>query len=97
MINLHDFGIRGNFGPLWRPQTLAFQAWALERLISFNCAFGDVRWAIMLLALRSLIAGWAFGQRQFVQLVRNVAGRAGQGAFAAEIADADSMVAAGGS
>ena len=98
MMILCDFGIRGNFGPLWRGQTWAFQTWALERLISFNCAGGDVRWAIIALALRSFTAAWVFGQRQFVLLVRNVAGRVGQGAcFAADITDADSMVAAGGS
>ena len=108
MMILCGFGIRGNFGPLWRAQTWAFQTWAfqtwvfqtwaLERLIFFNCASGDIRWAIMLLALRSFTAVWVFGQRQFVLLVRNVAGRVGQGArFAADITDADSMVAAGGS
>jgi hypothetical protein len=113
MTILYDFGTRGNFEPLWRAQTWAFQAWAfqtwafqtrafqtwaLQRLISFNCAGGDVRWAIIALALRSFTVLWVFGQRQFVLLVRNVAGRAGQGAcFAADITDADSMVAAGSS
>src|ERR1700694_253432 len=103
MMIVCDFGIRGNFGALWRAQTCAcqtwaFQPWALERLISFSCTTGDVRWAIMLLALRSFTAGWVFGQRQFVLLVRNVAGCVGQRArFAADITDADSMVAAGGS
>ena len=98
MMILYDVGIRGNFGLFWRAQTWVFQTWALERLISFNCAGGDVRWAIIALALRSFTAAWVFGQRQFVLLVRNVAGRVGQGAcFAADITDADSMVAAGGS
>jgi hypothetical protein len=103
MMILYDFGIRGNFGPLpraqtWAFQTRAFQTWALERLISLNCAGGDVRWAIIALALRSFTLLWVFGQRQFVPLVRNVAGRAGQeGCFAADITDADTMVAAGGS
>src|SRR3982074_1724676 len=69
---------------------------ALQRLISFNCAGGDVRWAIIALALRSFAVLWVFGQRQFVLLVRNVAGRVWAGAcFAADITDADSMVAAG--
>jgi hypothetical protein len=71
---------------------------ALQRLISFNCAGGDVRWAIIALALRSFAVLWVFGQRQFVLLVRNVAGRVWAGAcFAADITDADSMVAAGSS
>jgi hypothetical protein len=103
MVNHYDFNIRGNFGALCRAQSSAFQAWAfqawaLERLISLNCASGDVRWAIILFALRSVTAVWVFGQKQFVLLVRNVAGRVGQGArFAADISTADSMVAAGGS
>jgi hypothetical protein len=103
MMILCGLGIRGNFGPLWRAQTWVFQlravqTWALDRLISFNCASGDVRWAIMLLALRSFTAVWVFGQRQFVLSVRNAAGRVGHGArFGADITDADSMVAAGGS
>jgi len=98
MMNLDNFGIRGNFSPIWRVQTSAFQTWALERLISFHCASGDLRWAIIALALRSFTAAWVFGQRQFVIWVRKVAGRVGQGTFfAADSADADSMVAAGGS
>src|ERR1700704_2070064 len=108
MTILYAFGTRGNFEPLWRAQTWAFhtwasqtrafQIWALQRLISFNCAGGDVRWAVIALALCSFTVLWVFGQRQFVPLVRNVAGRVGQGAcFAADITDADSMVAAGSS
>src|ERR1700716_3201537 len=86
MTILYDFGTRGNFEPLWRAQTWAFQTWAfqtwaLQRLISFNCAGGDVRWAIIALALHSFTVLWVFGQRQFVLLVRNVAGRVGQGLF----------------
>jgi hypothetical protein len=113
MMNLDDFGFRAGFGPLWHAptwgfqtwafqtrafQTRAFQTWALERLIFLNCASGDMRWAIIALALRSFTAVWVFGQRQFVLLVRNVAGRLGQRArFAADMTDADTMVAAGGS
>jgi hypothetical protein len=102
MINLDDFGLRAGFGPLWRVQTWGFQTralqtWALERLIFLNCASGDMRWAIIALALRSFTAFWVFGQRQFVLMVRNVAGRLGQRArFAADMTDADTMVAAGG-
>jgi hypothetical protein len=88
MMNLDDFGLRAGFGPLWRAptwefqtrtfQTWTFQTWALERLISLNCASGDMRWAIIALALRSFTAVLVFGQRQLVLLVRNVAGRLGQ-------------------
>jgi hypothetical protein len=84
MIILYGF-IGGNLKPL-----SCARIWALERLVSIDCAFGDIRGAITLLALRSFTAIWAI-------LVRNIAGRAWQGArFAAGIADADSMVAAGG-
>ena len=82
----------GGFQPLQRVQT-----WALERLISLNCVSGDVRWAIVALALRSFAAMWGFGRRQFALLVRKASGRAGQGeCLAADMIDADSMVAAGG-
>jgi hypothetical protein len=93
MVIPDEFGVRGNSWPLWRAQI-----WILERLISFNCASGDVRWAIIALALRSFTAVWVFGQTQFVLLVRIVAGRSAQrDCFAADITDADTMVAAGGS
>jgi hypothetical protein len=83
----------GSFQPISR-----VQSWALERLISISCVSGDVRWALVALALGSFTAIWVFGQRQFVLLVRSVAGRAGREAcFAAAATDADSMVAAGGS
>jgi hypothetical protein len=39
---------------LWR-----VQAWALERLMSFSGASGDIRLALMLLALRLSTALWA--------------------------------------
>ena len=88
--------ILGNFGsfrPFWRAQ-----AWAVEHLISVHCASGDFRWAIAALAMRWFVALEAFAQKQLVSLARNVMGRAWQGArFAAEMTDADSMVAAGGS
>jgi hypothetical protein len=102
MVNYYHFSIRGNLAAPLRVQTSAFQAsafqaWALERLISLNCASGDVRWAIMLLALRSVTVVAVFGQRQFLLLVRKVAGRVGREAcFAGDITNADTMVAAGG-
>jgi hypothetical protein len=83
----------GSFRPFWR-----VQAWAVEHLISVHCAAGDFRWTIAALALRWLVALEAFAHKQLVSLARNVMGRAWQGArFAAEMTDADSMVAAGGS
>jgi hypothetical protein len=83
----------GAFRPFWR-----VQAWAVAHLISFHCTFGDFRWAIAALALHAFAALEAFTQRQLVSLARNVMGRAWQGArFAADMTDADRMVAAGGS
>jgi len=89
MMILYDFG---SFRPFCR-----VQAWTALHLISVHCGSGDLRWAIAALALRSLAALEAFAQRQLVALARTVMGRAWQGArFAAEMTDADSMVAAGG-
>ncbi len=89
MMILYDFG---SFRPFCR-----VQAWTALHLISVHCGSGDLRWAIAALALRSLAVLEAFAQRQLVALARTVMGRAWQGArFAAEMTDADSMVAAGG-
>jgi hypothetical protein len=82
----------GGFRPVWRAQ-----AWAVEHLISVHCASGDLRWVMTALALRSFAALEAFAHKQLVSLARTVMARAWRGArFAADIADADSMVAAGG-
>jgi hypothetical protein len=92
MTILHIFAVRESFGPLWR-----VQAFVLARLISFNCGSEDIRWAIVALVLHSLRVAGAFGQRQFGLWARSVLRRAWQGArFAADMTDADSMVAAGG-
>ena len=72
----------GSFQSFCRVQT-----WALERLISFHVGSGDLRWAMIALALRSFGSVWALGRDQFVPLARNLASRAGQ--------HADTMVAAG--
>ncbi len=89
MMILCDFG---SFRPFWRAQ-----AWAVEHLISVHCASGDFRWAIAALAWRSFAALEAFARKQLASLARTVMGRAWQGArFAADMTDADSMVAAGG-
>ena len=83
----------GSFRPFWR-----VQAWTVEHLISVHCPSGDFRWAIAALAMRWFVTLEAFAHKQLLSLARNVMGRAWQGArFAAEMTDADSMVAAGGS
>jgi hypothetical protein len=90
MMILYGFG---GFRPFWRAQV-----WAVGHLISVNCASGDFHWAIAALALRWLAALEAFAQRQLVCLARTVMGRAWQGArFVADMTDADTMVATGGS
>jgi hypothetical protein len=92
MVILNEFAVLGGLGPLARAQTFV-----LEHLVSLHCASGDIRWAILALALRSSIVAWVFAQQQFVLLVRNVARRIRQKAgFAAVIAHADTTVAAGG-
>jgi hypothetical protein len=90
MMILYGFGA---LRPFWRAQ-----AWALEHLISVHCSGGDVRWTVAALALRLFAALQVFAQRQLVALACNVMGRAWHGArFAADLTDADTMVAAGGS
>jgi hypothetical protein len=71
----------GSFQPFWRAQS-----WATERLIYLHVS-GDLRWAMMALALGSLRSVWVLGWQQFVPLFRSAASRAPQ--------DADTMVAAG--
>jgi hypothetical protein len=63
MMILCEFG---NYQPLWRIQT-----WALERLIAFHFGSGDLRWALIALALRTFGAAWAVGRRRIVQLAGN--------------------------
>jgi hypothetical protein len=98
MMILQAFGARESFGPLWRAYAQVHaqvHAFVLARLISFNSS--DLRWAIAAMALGLLGTAWAFGERQFAQWARRVLHRAWQGArFAAEMSDADTMVAAGG-
>ncbi len=89
MMILYGFG---SFRPFWRAQS-----WAVGYLISVHCASGDFRSAIPALALRALAAFEALVENQLVSLARTVMARAWQGArFAADLTDADSMVAAGG-
>jgi hypothetical protein len=77
MILSHD----GSFQPFWRAQN-----WAMERLIYVHVS-GDLRWAMLALALGSLHSVWVLVRRQFVLLFRGPASRGRK--------DADTMVAAG--
>jgi hypothetical protein len=63
MMILCEFG---NYQPLWRVQT-----WALERLIAFHVGSGDLRWALIALALRSFGAAWSLGRSRIGQLAGN--------------------------
>ncbi len=83
MLILYDRRIRASLSSFRHAQI-----WAVERLIHVNCASGDIRWAILALALRALSALWALAQKQFFQRLRKIAARF--------TADADSMLAAGG-
>jgi hypothetical protein len=79
----------GTGGPLLRAQAL-IHAWAIQRLIRVDYAFGDLRWTIIaLLAAPLTAAGNA--------LAESILRRARQGAlFAHRLSAADTMVAAGG-
>lgn len=90
MSILARFGFQRSREPLSR-----FRVFALEQLISFHCSSGDIRWSVVALAADAVTAIWALGHAGLVRLVRNLV-RRGKACFAAEIADADSMVAAGG-
>jgi len=71
----------GSLQPFWRAQ-----GWAMERLIYVHVS-GDLRWAMLALALGSLRSVWDLGREQFVRSFRGGASRAPQ--------HADTMVAAG--
>ena len=71
----------GSYQPFWRAQS-----WAVERLIYVHVS-GDLRWAVMSLALGSLRSVCALGWQHLVLLLRGAASRPGQ--------HADSTVAAG--
>ena len=94
MASLQAFGARESLGPFCRAQ-VQLVAFVLGRVTAFNS--GDLRWAIIAMALRLLGAIWAFAERQLSLWASRVLCRAWQGArFAAERHAADSMVAAGG-
>ena len=94
MASLQAFGARESLGPFCRAQVQVV-AFVLGRVTAFNS--GDLRWAIIAMALRLLGAIWAFAERQLGLWANRVLRRAWQGArFAAAITAADTMVAAGG-
>jgi hypothetical protein len=75
------------------------QIWAVERLITVNCASGDIRLAMLALAVRAFSSLWAFGQHQLGCWIRGLAGRlasTSRSLTARLPTTADSMVAAGG-
>jgi hypothetical protein len=71
----------GSFQPFWRAQ-----GWAAERLIHVHVT-GDLRWALLSLALVSLRSIGAVGRQRFILLFQGAASRATN--------HADTMVAAG--
>jgi hypothetical protein len=82
--------VHAGLSPLWR-----LQAWAIERLVSVLSPPGDLRWAIVALAIAVLATLEALIHRQLVLLARNTMRRALKGArFAGRATTADSMVAA---
>jgi len=90
MMFSREFAFHGGLRPLWR-----VQSWALERAAAIHCQSGDLRWAMVSLALEALAALDAFIQKQLAAWARKIITRALQGArFAAA---ADTTVAAGGS
>jgi hypothetical protein len=89
MMILCGFGMLGSFGPVWRAQTQA--------LVSAHFASGDVRGAMIALALHLLAVLERLLRNQLTSWAQNIIGRAWQGArFMAEMTDADTTVAAGG-
>jgi hypothetical protein len=68
----------GNYQPLWRIQT-----WALERLITLHVGSGDLRWALISLALSTFAAAWALGRRRIARLAGRGAGQAADTPLAA--------------
>jgi hypothetical protein len=89
MLILCDLRIRASLSPFRHAQI-----WAMERLMYVNCASGDIRWAILALAVRSFSAIWAAGQYRLGFRIRKLAGPRGLAARFSTAAD--SMVAAGG-
>jgi len=68
----------GNYQPLWRIQT-----WVLARLIALHIGSGDLRGALISLALSAFAAAWALGRRRIARLARRGAGQAADTPLAA--------------
>jgi hypothetical protein len=78
MMILFGLGMSESFALLWSGQIWGFRIWALQRLISIDCASGDVRWALLALVLRWFVAMERFGQARSIGSGRNVADRLGR-------------------
>jgi hypothetical protein len=98
MLILCDHRIRASLSPFRHAKICRHaQIWAMERLMYVNCASGDIRWAMLALAVRAFSPLWAFGQHQLGSWIRKLAGRLAWSAqLSAGATDADTMVAAGG-
>jgi hypothetical protein len=93
MMFSRDFAVHGELRPLRR-----VRSWALARVVAIRCQSKNPRWAIIGLCLGALAALDVLAQKQLAAWAQNVITRALQGArFAAEMTDADTTVAAGGS
>jgi hypothetical protein len=68
-------------------------AFALEQLVTIHTVSDDLRWALIELALRSIVAMLTGGGRYLVYRSRRLVKRA---RLAAHFTPADTMVAAGG-
>jgi hypothetical protein len=76
MLILYDRRIRTSLSPFQHARICRHaQIWAIERLIHVNCAAGDIRLAMLALAVRSFSSLWAFGQHQLGCWIRRLACR----------------------
>jgi hypothetical protein len=76
MLILYDRRIRASLAPFQHAKICRHaQIWAIERLIYVNCASGDIRLAVLALAVRSFSPLWAFGQHQLGCWIRRLACR----------------------
>ena len=94
MLILYDRRIRTSLSSFQHAQI-----WAVERLIYVNCASGDIRLAMLALAVRSFSALWALVQHQLGCWIRKLAGRLASTSRSLTVrlpTTADNMVAAGG-
>jgi len=65
MAIFNEFGFRGS-----RERLVDTQAFALEQLVSIQCATTDLRWAMVELAWRSFTAMCAFAQGRLLAWTR---------------------------